>query len=271
MGRTSHPCSRTARPRLIPLRRDSEEGDPRYYRFQTELDVGLVVEQTLLLTKAPADGVPWKYELVLSEPKTSHGRRSIDLDEETVAVLRAHRRHSPGCDTGCGRCDPHLLQLGRNAEGHRHGSWGDLREKPDGIELQPDRSSGPPRPQRRPGIQGIQGISGLQGIQGVQGPKGDKGDPGASDLYIARDTTGPGPVKLNDYTLGLTEAQRAHLDHLRAKNTPSPAENLEELEKDTRAGRTAKFDLRVAPDEKVAWSEAARVRGMSTSEWCARS
>jgi hypothetical protein len=33
------------------------------------------------------------------------------------------------------------------------------------------------------------------------------------------------------------------------------------------AGRTVKLDLRLAPDEKVAWAEAARVRGMSTSEW----
>lgn len=42
-----------------------------------------MVEQTLL---AP------RYELTFSEPKTKHGRRSIDLDGETVAVLRAHRK-----------------------------------------------------------------------------------------------------------------------------------------------------------------------------------
>jgi integrase len=52
----------------------------------------LVVEQTLLITRTATDGVPWKYQLVFSEPKTSHGRRSIDLDEETVAVLLAHRK-----------------------------------------------------------------------------------------------------------------------------------------------------------------------------------
>ena len=33
-----------------------------------------------------------RYELTFSEPKTKHGKRSIDLDSETVAVLRAHRR-----------------------------------------------------------------------------------------------------------------------------------------------------------------------------------
>lgn len=43
----------------------------------------LVVEQTLV---AP------RYELTFSEPKTQQGRRSIDLDPETLAVLRAHRR-----------------------------------------------------------------------------------------------------------------------------------------------------------------------------------
>jgi integrase len=49
-----------------------------------DLDGGrLVVAQTLL---AP------RYELTFSEPKTKHGKRSIDLDGETVAVLRAHRR-----------------------------------------------------------------------------------------------------------------------------------------------------------------------------------
>jgi integrase len=42
----------------------------------------LVVEQTLV---AP------RYVLTFSEPKTQQGRRSIDLDPETLAVLRAHR------------------------------------------------------------------------------------------------------------------------------------------------------------------------------------
>jgi integrase len=43
----------------------------------------LSVQQTLV---AP------RYVLTFSEPKTSHGRRSIDLDPETVAVLKAHRK-----------------------------------------------------------------------------------------------------------------------------------------------------------------------------------
>jgi integrase len=43
----------------------------------------LAVVQTLL---AP------RYVLTLSEPKTEQGRRSIDLDEGTVAVLREHRK-----------------------------------------------------------------------------------------------------------------------------------------------------------------------------------
>jgi hypothetical protein len=74
-----------------------------------------------------------------------------------------------------------------------------------------------------------------------------------------------------DWETGLTEAQRAHLKILldRDRNTPAPsaAENLEALEQDARAGRDQKIDLRVAPDEKVAWAEAARVRKMSTSDW----
>jgi hypothetical protein len=90
---------------------------------------------------------------------------------------------------------------------------------------------------------------------------------------------------LLDYAHGLTERQREHLDRLRAQERaaappseksepptpsqrpPSAAENLDELERDAHAGRTIKLDLRLAPDEKVAWSEAARVRGMTTSEW----
>jgi len=43
----------------------------------------LVVEQTLV---AP------RYRLTFSEPKTKQGRRSIDLDPGTLAVLRAHRK-----------------------------------------------------------------------------------------------------------------------------------------------------------------------------------
>lgn len=49
-----------------------------------DLDGGrLTVQQTLV---AP------RYVLTFSEPKTSFGRRSIDLDTETVAVLREHRK-----------------------------------------------------------------------------------------------------------------------------------------------------------------------------------
>ena len=46
-------------------------------------DSRLMVEQTLV---AP------RYVLVFSEPKTKQGRRSIDLDPETLAILRAQRR-----------------------------------------------------------------------------------------------------------------------------------------------------------------------------------
>jgi alkanesulfonate monooxygenase SsuD/methylene tetrahydromethanopterin reductase-like flavin-dependent oxidoreductase (luciferase family) len=35
----------------------------------------------------------------------------------------------------------------------------------------------------------------------------------------------------------------------------TPEQALEELERDAHAGRDVKFDLRLAPDEKVAWSE----------------
>jgi integrase len=56
-----------------------------------DLDSGrLVVEQTLVMPKTLIDGV-WKYQLVFSEPKTKTSRRSIDLDHETVTVLRHHR------------------------------------------------------------------------------------------------------------------------------------------------------------------------------------
>jgi hypothetical protein len=74
-----------------------------------------------------------------------------------------------------------------------------------------------------------------------------------------------------DWGTGLTEAQRGHLHRLleRDRDAPAPsaAENLEALEQDARAGRDQKIDLRVAPDEKVAWAEAARARKMSTSDW----
>jgi hypothetical protein len=74
---------------------------------------------------------------------------------------------------------------------------------------------------------------------------------------------------LLDYARGLTERQREHLARMLAANlpSPSPAEVLEELERDVHANRHLKWDLRVAADEKIAWAEAARVRGISQSEW----
>jgi uncharacterized protein (DUF1778 family) len=91
-----------------------------------------------------------------------------------------------------------------------------------------------------------------------------------SDRAIRRaGSLGDERPSLLDYRTGLTERQREHLNALLAadQRPPSPAETLEELERDTRAGRTVKLDLRLAPDEKVAWSEAARAKGMTTSEW----
>jgi hypothetical protein len=72
---------------------------------------------------------------------------------------------------------------------------------------------------------------------------------------------------LLDYSRGLTERQREHLARMLAVNSPSPAEVLEELERDVNANRSLKWDLRVAADEKVAWAEAARKVGVSQSEW----
>jgi integrase len=63
-----------------------------------DLDLGtgvLRVEQTLLepRTHVDRDGkLVWEYRLTLSPPKTVHSRRSVDLDAETVAVLREHRK-----------------------------------------------------------------------------------------------------------------------------------------------------------------------------------
>jgi hypothetical protein len=84
-----------------------------------------------------------------------------------------------------------------------------------------------------------------------------------SDRAIRRaGSLGDERPSLLDYRTGLTERQREHLNALLAadQRPPSPAETLEELERDTRAGRTVKLDLRLAPDEKVAWSEAARAK-----------
>jgi hypothetical protein len=70
-----------------------------------------------------------------------------------------------------------------------------------------------------------------------------------------------------DYAAPLTDAQLERLAYLLARDRerPSPAEGLEELERDTHAGRTVKWDVRCAPDEKVAWSEAAHALGVSQS------
>jgi hypothetical protein len=48
---------------------------------------------------------------------------------------------------------------------------------------------------------------------------------------------------------------------------PTADERLAELESDANAGRVVKLDLRLSPDEKLAWYDAARVMGLSTSEW----
>lgn len=47
----------------------------------------------------------------------------------------------------------------------------------------------------------------------------------------------------------------------------TPEQALEELEQDQNAGRTVKFDLRVAPEEKLRWAEAAAALGLSASEF----
>jgi hypothetical protein len=87
------------------------------------------------------------------------------------------------------------------------------------------------------------------------------------DLSSTVETMSSTP-RLLDFGRGLTEAQRERLVHVLAHQpTLSPAENLEELERDTRAGRTSKWDVRCAPDEKVAWAEAARAKEMTTSDW----
>jgi hypothetical protein len=40
----------------------------------------------------------------------------------------------------------------------------------------------------------------------------------------------------------------------------TPDETLAELERDSNAGRTVKFDLRCSADEKLRWAEAAHAR-----------
>jgi Protein of unknown function (DUF1778) len=47
----------------------------------------------------------------------------------------------------------------------------------------------------------------------------------------------------------------------------SSSEALEELEQDAHAGRTLKWDLRLSPEEKVAWLRAAQALGLSASEF----
>jgi len=48
---------------------------------------------------------------------------------------------------------------------------------------------------------------------------------------------------------------------------PSTEEILAELERDDRAGRLVKWDVRCSADEKLAWSEAARALGLTQAEW----
>jgi hypothetical protein len=47
----------------------------------------------------------------------------------------------------------------------------------------------------------------------------------------------------------------------------SSEESLDELERDAHAGRTVKWDLRLAPEEKIAWSRAAQALGLTASEF----
>ena len=48
---------------------------------------------------------------------------------------------------------------------------------------------------------------------------------------------------------------------------PTPEDTLDELERDDRAGRDLKWDLRCSAEEKLAWNEAAREMGLTQSEW----
>jgi len=74
-----------------------------------DLDAGrLRVVQTLV---AP------RYVLTVSEPKTDHGRRSIDLDEGTVAVLRAHRKRQTQDQLALGAGYQPSELVFRNADG----------------------------------------------------------------------------------------------------------------------------------------------------------
>jgi hypothetical protein len=52
-----------------------------------------------------------------------------------------------------------------------------------------------------------------------------------------------------------------------AASPPSADETLAELEQDANAGRVVKWDVRCSPEEKLAWSEAARAMGLTQSGW----
>lgn len=63
---------------------------------------------------------------------------------------------------------------------------------------------------------------------------------------------------------------KAGFGEQRARGTTpetSPEETLEELSKDVKAGRVVKVDLRLSPEEKIVWYQAANAMGLSTSEW----
>ncbi len=63
-----------------------------------------------------------EYELIEDDLKTASSRRAIDLDEQTVAMLRRHRRH----------------QLEERMASGRRGDDGFVFAKPDGSPIHPD-------------------------------------------------------------------------------------------------------------------------------------
>jgi Protein of unknown function (DUF1778) len=66
----------------------------------------------------------------------------------------------------------------------------------------------------------------------------------------------------------LVEKVRAHFAEQRSRGVDSSAdETLEELERDSNAGRTVKWDVRTTPEEKLRWSYAAQALGLSVSEF----
>ncbi|MCP4385405.1 MAG: site-specific integrase, partial [Hyphomicrobiales bacterium] len=63
-----------------------------------------------------------EHELIEDDLKTASSRRAIDLDEQTVAMLRRHRRH----------------QLEERMASGRRGDDGFVFAKPDGSPIHPD-------------------------------------------------------------------------------------------------------------------------------------